>query len=285
MNMQNKLCIVTGANSGIGKATTLKLAEMGAYVVMICRNEEKAHRAKEEIISKTGNTGLEVLIADFAYQYEIREAAERFRNKFNQLDVLVNNAGMIPSKREETMEGIEKTFAVNHLGPFLLTNLLLDHLIAAPQGRIINVSSEAHRVGASIFHLSNLQLEEGYTNMKAYGLSKLCNIMFTYELAQRLQDTSVTTHAMHPGAVRTNLAGDASWAMKLLFAIGKPFMRSPHKGAETAIYLSTSAEVTETSGKYFKNKKVKSPDDIAYNEDLTSRLWEISEELTKMGTT
>lgn len=282
MNMQNKLCIVTGANSGIGKAITLRLVEMGAYVVMICRNEEKANEAKEEIISQTGSTGVEVMLADLAYQYEIREVADRFRNKYDQLDVLINNAGMIPSKREETIEGVERTFAVNYLGHFLLTNLLLDHMKAAPEARIINISSEVHRLGASIFHLSNLQLQEGFSPIKAYGLSKLCNIMFTRELAARLKDTTVTANALHPGVVSTRLASEASWMMKLFYTLGKPFMKSPTSGAETPLYLATADEVTGVGGKYFKNKKEIKPADIALDDDLCRQLWEISEELTQL---
>lgn len=278
--MQNKLCIVTGANSGIGKATTLKLAEMGAYVVMICRNEEKANAAKEEIIDQTGNPGVEVMLADLAYQYEIREVADHFKNKYDQLDVLINNAGTIFSKREETIEGIEKTFAVNYLGPFLLTNLLMDHLKAAPEARIVNVSSEVHRFGASIFHLANLQLEEGFSPTKAYGLTKLCNIMFTRELALRLNDTAITANALHPGTVSTRLASEAGWMMKLFYYIGTPFMRSPQKGAETPVYLATSDDLKGVSGKYYKNKKVAKPADIVFDEDLTHQLWEISKELT-----
>lgn len=282
MDMQNKLCIVTGANSGIGKATALHLAQMGAYVVMICRNEEKAQQAREYIISRTGNTGVEVMLADFAYQYEIREVADQFRNKFDKLDVLVNNAGMIPSRRTETIDGIEKTFAVNHLGPFMLTNLLLDPLLAAPRARVVTVASEVHRLGASIFHMANLQLEEGFSPMKAYGLSKLCNIMFTYELARRMEDTPLTANALHPGMVSTRLASEASWLMKLFYTIGKPFMRSADKGAETPIYLATSDEVSEISGRYFRNKKEIKPADIAYDDELTRQLWDISESLTKL---
>ncbi|MDZ7717004.1 MAG: SDR family NAD(P)-dependent oxidoreductase [Balneolaceae bacterium] len=172
MDMKNKLCIVTGANSGIGKATAMELASRDAYVVMICRNEERGLNAKKEIIQKTGNTGVELLLADFSYQYEIREVAEQIINKFEQVDVLINNAGTIFHKREETLDGIEKTFAVNHLGPFLLTNLLLPHLKKAPEARVINVASEAHRVGVPVFDLGNLQLMEGFGGVKAYGLSK-----------------------------------------------------------------------------------------------------------------
>lgn len=282
MKMKNKLCMVTGANSGIGKATVMKLVELGAYVVMVCRNEEKAEKAKQDIITKTGNSGVEVMLADLAYQYEIREMADHFKSKYDQLDVLINNAGTIVSKREETIEGIEKTLAVNHLAPFLLTNLLLDHLKAAPEARVINVSSEVHRMGAAIFDLSDLQLQEGFSPMKAYGLSKLCNIMFTRELADRMKDTSVTANALHPGVVSTQLADEANWMMKLFYFIGKPFMKSPVKGAETPVYLAVSDKVKGVSGKYFKNKKQIKPAEIAHNDDLTSKLWEISEELTHL---
>lgn len=280
--MQNKLSVVTGANSGIGKATAQKLAGMGSYVVMICRNEEKAQKAKDEIISKTGNTGVEVMLADFSYQFEIREVAEQIANKFDRLDVLVNNAGMFPSGRKETIDGIEKTFAVNHLGPFLLTNLLLDSLKAAAEARVVNVASDAHKAGVPFFKLHNLMLEEGYNSMKAYGISKLCNIMFTHELAKRTHETSIKTFALHPGVVRTNLASEASWVLKLMYFIGGPFMRSPQKGAETAVYLATSDEVSGKSGKYFKNKKETQPAAIAFDDELTHELWKISKKLTKL---
>ncbi|MDX1586643.1 MAG: SDR family oxidoreductase [Balneolaceae bacterium] len=278
--MENKLCMVTGANSGIGKSTAMALAKQGAYVVMVCRNEERAEKARKDIIDSTGNTGVEVMLADFAYQYEIRELADHFNSKFEELDVLINNAGMIASKREETIDGIEKTLAVNHLGSFLLTNLLLDTLISADSARIVNVSSEVHRLGASVFDLDDLQLEQDFTPIKAYGVSKLCNIMFTRELARRLKDTPVTANALHPGVVSTQLAEEAGWLMKLFYLIGTPFMRSPSKGAETPVYLASSDEVEGISGKYFKSKKQVKPAAIALREDLNRKLWEKSEELT-----
>ena len=280
MNMQNKLCIVTGANSGIGKATATELARQNAYVVMICRNEDRGLKAKEDIIQQTGNTGVELMLADFSYQYEIREVAEQISNKFEQVDVLVNNAGTIFHKREETLDGIEKTFAVNHLGPFLLTNLLLPHLKQAPEARIVNVASEAHRVGVPVFDLDNLQLNNNFGGMKAYGLSKLCNIMFTHELAKKLEGTNVTTNALHPGVISTNLASEASWWMKLLYFIGRPFMHSARKGARTSVFLATSDEVSNISGKYFKNERQTKPSAVAYDDELTSALWETSAELT-----
>lgn len=283
VNMEHKLCMVTGANSGIGRVTARKLADAGAYVIMLCRNEEKARRVRKEIVGETGNTGVEIIIADLSLQYDIRRAAERFNSKFDQLDVLVNNAGTITSKRVETPDGIEKTFAVNHLGPFLLTNLLLDPLQTAPAARVVNVSSESHRMGANAFDLDNLQLTEGFTPMKAYGISKLCNIMFTHELAKRTENTSITTNALHPGIVSSGIVSEASWTMKILFMIGRPFMRSKAKGAETSIYLATSPEVEDISGKYFKNKKITTPVAPAYDDEITEELWEISEKLSGLA--
>jgi NAD(P)-dependent dehydrogenase (short-subunit alcohol dehydrogenase family) len=283
MDMSNKVCMVTGANSGIGKETAKELAKKGAFVVMLCRSEEKAEAAREEIISETGHTGVDILLADLSLQHDIHQAAEEFREKFDVLDVLINNAGTITSEREETPDGIETTFAVNYLAPFLLTNLLLDPLKAAPAARVINVSSEAHRTAARVFDISDLQLEKDFSPMKAYGLSKLCNIMFTYELAKRTADTGITANALHPGVVRSRLTSEASWGMYLLFMLGKPFMQSPAGGAETTVYLATSEEVKDISGKYFKNKKEITPADIAFDDKLTEQLWKVSENLTQLG--
>lgn len=283
MNLANKLCIVTGANSGIGKETVRALARQGAYVVMVCRNEQRAQKAKDDLIADTGHTGLEVMLADLALQHDVRQLAGQITDQFDHVDILVNNAGIIADKREETLEGIEKTLAINHLAPFLLTNLLLDHLQKAPDARVVNVSSEVHRMGASYFDLDNLQLTENYSPTRAYGISKLCNIMFTHELAKRTQDTSITTNSLHPGVVRTHLAEEASWMMKLFYWIGAPFMRSPKSGAQTSIYLATSDEVRSTSGKYFKNKKPTEPASIAYDDELTEGLWTKSKTLTGLS--
>ncbi|MDZ7658343.1 SDR family oxidoreductase [Fodinibius sp.] len=282
MDLKNKLCIVTGANSGIGKETARSFAADGAFVIMICRNEKRAKAARQELINDTGNTGIEIVLADLAIQHDVRSAADQIKQEFDQIDVLVNNAGLIANKREETIDGIEKTLAVNHLAPFLLTNLLWDHLQQSKDARVINVSSEVHRMGANAFDLDDLQIANNYSAMKAYGVSKLCNIMFTHELAKRCSDTSITTYSLHPGVVRTQLAEEAGWAMKLFYWIGKPFMRSPKSGAQTTIYLATSDEVTSMNGKYFKNKKVVEPSAIAFDDDLTPQLWEKSEKLTQL---
>jgi len=283
MDLANKLCVVTGANSGIGKETVREFARQGAYVIMVCRNEQRAKDAKQEIIIDTGHTGIEIMLADLAIQHEVRELAEQITSEYDDIDLLVNNAGIIPGDREETIDGIEKTLAINHLAPFLLTNLLMDHLKKGSEARVVNVSSEVHRVGAQSFDLDNVQLQKDYTPMKAYGISKLCNVMFTHELAMRCKDTSITTNSLHPGVVRTQLAEEASWLMKLFYLVGKPFMRSPKSGAQTTIYLSTSEEVRSVSGKYFRNKKQKSPASIAYDDSITQALWEKSEKLTGLS--
>ncbi|HKK45707.1 MAG TPA: SDR family oxidoreductase [Balneolaceae bacterium] len=283
MDLKNKLCIVTGANSGIGKEIVRAFARQGAYVIMICRNEKRALKAQQELIQDTGHSGIEVMLADLALQHDIRSVAKKTADKFNKIDVLVNNAGLISGKREETIDGIERTLAVNHLAPFLLTNLLLDQLKKAAEARVINVASEAHRYGVPFFDLENLQLKTGYKPMVAYGFSKLCNILFTRELAKRCEDSSITTNCLHPGVVGTGLAEEASLSMKILYTIGRPFMRSPRKGAETTIYLATSNEVQNISGKYFKDKKIASPASIATDDELAKKLWDISAGLTNLS--
>ncbi|MDR9419777.1 SDR family oxidoreductase [Gracilimonas sp.] len=275
--MQNKLCIVTGANSGIGFETTKALAREGAYLVMVCRNEDKARSAKQDIIDATGIAGVDIVLCDFAIQSEIRKAVQQIKANYDKIDVLINNHGFLASERNETVDGLEETFAVNHIGYFLFTNLLLDHLKAAESARIINVASEAHRAGE--FDPDNLQLETGFQPYKAYGNSKLFNILFTKELAKRLKDSSVTANSLHPGVVASNFGQSGTWLMSLLYTIGKPFMRSNKKGAETSVYLATSDEVEGVSGRYFKNKKETTPTRIARDDEAAKELWEISENL------
>ena len=205
--MQGKICIVTGATSGIGKSTATMLAEKGATVVFICRNQEKGKQVQEEISQKTGNRNLDLLIADLSSQAAIHKVASEFQSKYQQLHVLVNNAGLAVRKTLSP-DGIEMTFAVNHLAYFMLTNLLLDRLKASAPSRIINVSSEAHR-NLKTLDFENLQGEKSYTGFKAYSLTKLCNILFTNELARRLQGTRVTANSMHPGFLSTGIFREA----------------------------------------------------------------------------
>lgn len=284
MDLANKLCVVTGANAGIGKVVAREFASRGAYLVMVCRNEERALRARDEIVRSTGNSGVEVMLADFAWQYEIREVASRIKAKFEQVDVLVNNAGTVLSRREETLDGIEKTFAVNHLAPFLLTNLLMDRLLSAPDARVITVASGAHRRGAGIFHMGNLQLETGWSSYRAYGLSKLCNIMFTHELARRTGGTGLTALSMHPGVVSTRLTKKAGWFTHLAWTLGRPFMRSPEKGADTIIWLAEDESVRRRSGGYFRDRAEREPHSLATDNELTEELWEISAGLCSLET-
>ncbi|MBO6584640.1 MAG: SDR family oxidoreductase [Gracilimonas sp.] len=275
--MNNKLCVITGANSGIGFETTKALAKKGAYIVMVCRNEDKAVEARQQIIDQTSNPGIDIVLCDFAIQSEIRDAAEKIKADYDKVDVLINNHGFLASDREETVDGLEKTFAVNHIGYFLFTNLLLDHIKASDYARIISVASEAHRRGE--FDPENLQLSEAYKPIKAYGNSKLFNILFTKELAHRLVDSHVTANCLHPGVIASNFANSASWIMKTLFTIGKPFMASSRKGAQTSIYLAASADVENVNGAYFKNKKAATPSKTARDADAARELWKMSEKL------
>lgn len=273
--MQGKVCMVTGANSGIGKVTALELAKQGATVVMVCRNGEKGRAAQAELKAQSGNDAVDLLLADFAVLQQVRELADTFRQKYSRLDLLVNNAGLFLDKRRESADGYEYTFAVNHLAPFLLTNLLLDRLKASAPARIVNVASEAER--AARLDFDNLQLQHGFSGMRAYGNTKLANILFTYALARRLEGTGVTANCLHPGGVKTNF-GQGTW-FGLLYTVLQPFLRTPEKGAETVIYLATSPAVADVTGKYFKDKRTIRSMTLSYDQAVQERLWRVSAEL------
>ncbi len=280
--MQGKICLVTGANAGIGKATALRLAQMNATVVMVCRNQSKGEAARAEIIAASGNESVNLLIADLSVQQSIRQLAQGFNEKYECLDVLINNAGGVFSSRMLTKDGLEHTFAFNHLGYFLLTNLLLDKLKASTPSRIINVSSEA-QAGASI-NFDDLQGEQDYNGFRAYGQSKLANVLFTYELARRLEGSNVTANVLHPGVVRTNFGkGTTSFPFNLLIRLFAPFLASPEKGARTSIYLAASPEVAGVTGKYFADKKEKESNPLSHDTAVAQRLWQISEHLTRLN--
>lgn len=273
-----KTAIITGANSGIGKETTKALAENGYRVVMICRNREKAESARKEIIDETGNDQIDILICDLSLMHQIKKTAEYIRDSYPQIDRLVNNAGILPDdKRKETDEGLELTFAVNHMAYFLLTKELMPILEKSPSSRIINVASDAHRYGE--FNPDNLQLENGYSTSKAYGNSKLFNIMFTSQLAKEIEGKDISAFSLHPGVVNTNFAADSdSWFAKF-FNLGRLFMRSPEKGAETSIYLCLEPDIEHLSGSYFRDKQpVRKPSSARSDEDC-KRLWDISNEI------
>ena len=280
--MDGKVALVTSGTSGTGKATAMALAAMGADVVVAGRDRERGERAAAEIRSQTG-ARVDLALADLASQAGVRELAEGFKGRYDRLDVLVNNAGLVQSTRTESPDGLETTFATNHLAPFLLTNLLLDTLKESAPSRVVTVSSEAERWGNIDF--DDLQSEKKYRGFPVYGMTKLANIMFTYELAERLEGTGVTATCMYPGAVNTRFGTNNSGPMTLLFRSFKPFMRTPEQGADTVIWLASSSEVEGVSGRYYADRKPIEPKKIANDPAARRRLWEESERLTGLGVT
>jgi NAD(P)-dependent dehydrogenase (short-subunit alcohol dehydrogenase family) len=279
--MQGKICMVTGANSGIGKATALGLAQMGASVVMVCRDRARSEAAQSEIKAKSGNNAVDLLIADLSSQQSIRELAEQFKQRYSQLHVLINNAGVFNLTRHETVDGLEMTFAVNLLAPFMLTNLLLEVLKVSAPARIVNVSSDSHEAG--YIKLEDLQSEKHYRSMRTYGQSKLALVLFSYELARRLQGTGVTVNCLHPGFVATHIAQGnlpplARAAAKFVVSL---LGSSPEEGAKTSIYLASSPDVEGVTGKYFVKSIPKQSAPISYDESLQQRLWEESAKLVQ----
>ncbi len=276
--MDGKVVLITGGTSGIGKAAATALANMGAEVVITGRNKEKGKGVAEEIRRESGNEEVSFFSADLAVQAEVRRLAEEFEASHDRLDALVNNAGLVLSKRTETPDGVEMTLAVNHLAPFLLTNLLLDLLKESAPARIITVASSAERFGT--MDLNDLQSKRRYRAFPVYGKTKLANIMFTYELAERLEGTGVTANCIHPGGVNTGFASNDSGFTTFLFRLFKPFMRSPEQGADTIVYLAVSPDAEGMNGRYLSDRKVTSSSKESYDEDLRKQLWEASEELT-----
>lgn len=268
--MKNKIVLITGGNSGIGKATATGIAKTGATVVIACRSKERGMKAVEEIKQASGNGNIELLMLDLASQKSVRNAVTEFKARFNRLDVLINNAGVFLRKREETEDGVEKTFAINYLSHFLLTHLLLDTLKASAPSRIINVASK--HSGIKI-NFDDLMTENKYSFLKAVGPTKLALIMFTRELAKQLEGTGVTVNALHPGLAKSNLLNDMSGFVKFAFNLA---MTTPEKCAETSIYLATSTEVEGVNGKYFEKKKEIKPGSNATNEENNHRLWGVS---------
>src|ERR671920_1335888 len=250
--MGEKVCLITGATSGIGKATALGLANMGASVVMVGRDRGRGEAALAEIKEGSGNASVDLMLADLSSQEQVRRLADEFKETYTRLDVLINNAGGFHSKRITTADGLETTFAVNHLAYFLLTNLLLDVLEASAPSRIVNVSSGDHSNGTIDF--DDLQGEKGYRGAKAYSQSKLAAVLFTYELARRLEGTGVSANCLHPGVVGTNLGSGVSGVFGFMVRAMTPLMKSPEKGAETSIYLVSSPKVEGLSGRYFVKK-------------------------------
>ena len=276
-SIKGKTVLVTGGTNGLGLVTARELARMGAQVTIISRNAEKCAAVAETIQAETGNP-VDFIVADLATLAGIRQAAASFKQRHTQLHVLVNNAGAMFARRQLTSDGFEMTFALNHLNYFLLTNLLLDVLKASAPARIVNVSSGAH-LGASL-DFDNLQGENHFAGMQAYGQSKLANVLFTYELARRLEGTGVTVNALHPGFIATGFARNNGVFYNIGMKIIGLFIRKPDQGAQTSIYLASSPEVEGLSGKYFVDCKAVDSSPRSYDQALAEKLWQVSLELT-----
>ena len=280
--MNGKTVLVTGATNGIGKETALALAEMGAQVILVGRNAEMCARITAQINQQPGQARAEYLVADLSSQAQIRRLAAQFKDQYPRLDVLVNNAGAYNLKREMTADGIEITFALNHLNYFLLTNLLLDVIQASTPARIVNVSSAAHLTGKLDF--DDLQNPRHYSSWTAYRNSKLANVYFTYELARRLEGSQVTANVLHPGFVASNFGKNGSGLLRPIFNIIQLFAISPKQGAQTSIYLASSPEVVGVTGKYFVEKKAVRSSTASYDQEAAQRLWDLSREMTNTPT-
>ncbi len=280
--MKGKVCLITGANRGIGKATALGLARRGAAVIIHCRSRQLGETAREEIIAETGNGAIEVMVADLASLEAVHHLAEEVKRRHITLHVLVNNAGLAKRRHTLTEDGLETTFAVNHLAPFLLTHLLLDTLKGSAPARIVNVGSMVHRWGKIDF--CDLMGQRHYSMGRAYNQSKLANVLFTRELARRLEGSGVTVICVHPGMVVSDLGREYTGFMGLLAnKLWRPFMRSPEKGADTVIYLASSPDVAGVTGKYFANRRAVRSSKASHDPALAQRLWEVSERLTGLG--
>ena len=280
-SMVGRVCMITGANGGIGKETALALAEMGATVIIVARDSEKGRVALTDVRRRSGNDHVELMLADLASLDAVRRLAAEFREKHQQLHVLVNNAGAYNAQRSLTEDGFEMTFGVNHLAHFLLTDLLLNTLKASAPARIINVSAGLHTRATIAF--DRLHGERKYAGISAYGQSKLANVLFTYELARRLDGAGVTANCLHPGVVRTGFGRSNNGIQGALFGVfhtvARPFLLSPEQGAQTSIYLASSPDVEGVTGKYFVKREPVRSSDISYDTDLAQQLWKVSEQL------
>jgi NAD(P)-dependent dehydrogenase (short-subunit alcohol dehydrogenase family) len=280
--MKSKICIVTGANSGVGKETTKQLAELDAHVIMVVRNKEKGQKALDEIKAETGQTSLDLMICDFASQKSIRDFAKKFREKYNRLDILVNNHGVMPSKKILTEDGIESAFAINHLGYFMLTNLLLDVIKTSSPARILNVCSGSYAAVRKIRLDDYNFVKRRYSWFKSYSETKLYNVMFTLDLAERLKNTGVTVNTFTPGFTLTNL-GQSLRSMRLVTKLRARKAATPSDAAKIAIYFATSQEMEGVSGKYYMKMEMKGTTEIARDKKLQKELWDLSEKLTKIS--
>src|SRR5262245_38676853 len=275
--MRGRTCMVTGATAGIGKAAALALARQGAELILVARDRARGDAAVEEIMRASSNPEVELLCADLGELEQVRALARAFLDSRRPLHVLLNNAGAIFVGRQETHAAIEATFAVNHLGPFLLTNLLLERLRASAPARIVNVASDAHRFAGPL-DFDDLETRGHYRAMRVYGKSKLMNLLFTRELARRLQGSGVTVNALHPGWVGSSLGANNGRAGRWVTRLLRPFARSPEKGAETAIFLACAHEVEGQTGGYWMDCRPHPLHPVAQRDGDAERLWKISAE-------
>lgn len=280
-DLKGKTILLTGATSGIGREASVELARRGATLVMVGRDPGRTDRAVADVKARSGSQLVTSLLCDFGSQKQIRQLAADFRAGHQRLDVLVNNAGLVSASRTLTEDGLESTFAVNHLGYFLLTNLLLDLVQKSAPSRIVSVASEAHR-GATM-NFDDLGFEKGFSVMGAYGRSKLGNVLFTGELAKRLAGKGVTVNCLHPGVVATGIWSKSPWYVRpLIQLVAKLFFISPRKGGETIVHLAASPEVATVTGEYFKDNKVTRVARVAQDDALAAKLWDVSARLVKL---
>jgi len=285
--MEGRTVVITGGNSGIGKATAVALARAGAHTVITARSEARGRQALADIRRTSGSDAVDLVLFDLADLASVRDGAAELLERYAQLNVLVNNAGLVLSERIETKDGFESTFAINHLGPFLLTRLLTERLVASAPARVVNVASVAHKGARHGLDFDDLQLARHYRITQAYSQSKLANILFTNELARRLSGRGVTANSLHPGTVATGFArdGDASGLLAFGVKLIKPFVLTPERGARTSVYLASSPDVAEVTGTYFVRCRPATPSAAARDEAAAILLWSVSEELVGLPST
>jgi retinol dehydrogenase 12 len=279
--MRGRVVVVTGASSGIGAEAAVELARLGATVVPIGRDQIRLEEVAERARSASQSGTAAPLRADLGSLRQVRRLAGQLRERHPQIHVLVNNAGLVAGRRELTEDGIERTFAVNHLAPFLLTNLLLDTLRASAPARVVTTSSDAHRGGR--IDLDDIRGERRWSSWSAYSNSKLANVLFTRALARRLEGSGVTANCLHPGVIRTRLGRGTRLPIRLGWRLVSVFFASPRRGASTIVHLASSPEVAEVSGGYFVSSRQATPSKRALDDELAERLWKVSEELTGIG--
>ncbi|HYR96559.1 MAG TPA: SDR family oxidoreductase [Candidatus Binatus sp.] len=276
--MIGRVCVVTGGSSGIGRATALGLAGMGATLALVCRDRARGEETVAEVTARTANRAVALHLADLSSQAAIRRLAAELLARYPAIHVLINNAGVVNLRYSTTADGIETVFAVNHLAYFLLTSLLLDRLRRSAPARIVNVASEAHKFGRLDF--ADLGNQRRYRGMRVYGQSKLANILFTYELARRLEGSGVTANSVHPGAVGTRLGQNNGRMATLLTKVLRPFFRTPEQGAATSLHVASSPALEGISGKYFLSCREARSSRVSYDRDVARRLWDVSARMT-----